>query len=49
MPEAVRGSPVLFALAFAPFAAMVFWLMSVRFGKRLRAALETLAPVRRPA
>jgi len=27
MPVAVRGSPVLFVLAFAPFAVMLFWLV----------------------
>ena len=31
MPAAVRGSPVLFVLAFAPFAVMAFWLVRVRF------------------
>lgn len=35
MPEAVRGSPVLFVLAFAPFAVMVFWLVRLRFAKAL--------------
>lgn len=33
MPEAVRGSPALLALAFAPFAAMAFWLAWLRLGK----------------
>ena len=36
MPEAVRGSPILFVLAFAPFALMLFWLVRLRFGKALR-------------
>lgn len=31
MPESVRGSAVLFILAFAPFAVMAFWLARVRF------------------
>jgi hypothetical protein len=31
MPKAVRGSPILFVLAFAPFAVMLFWLVRVRF------------------
>ncbi len=31
MPEAVRGSPFLFILAFAPFAVMAFWLVRIRF------------------
>ena len=35
MPQAVRGSPILFVLAFAPFALMAFWLVRVRFGKFL--------------
>jgi hypothetical protein len=42
MPEAVRGSPVLLILAFAPFGLMAFWLVRVRFGRRLRSALEAL-------
>ena len=33
MPAMVRGSPVLIVLAFAPLAAMVFWLVWVRFGR----------------
>ena len=33
MPRAVRGSPVLLVLAFAPFALMLFWLVRVRFSK----------------
>jgi len=40
MPAAVRGSPVLFALALAPFAVMAVWLVRVRLGKRFRAALD---------
>jgi hypothetical protein len=35
MPEAVRGSAILFILAFAPFAVMAFWLMRVRFAKAI--------------
>jgi uncharacterized membrane protein len=31
LPEAVRGSPALFVLAFAPFGVMAFWLVRVRF------------------
>jgi uncharacterized membrane protein len=31
MPVAVRGSPILFVLAFAPFAVMLFWLVRLRF------------------
>ena len=44
MPEAVRGSPVLFVLAFAPFAALAFWLARVRFGRWLRKVLDGLGP-----
>jgi len=52
MPEAVRGSPILFVLAFAPFALMAFWLVRVRLGNmvrrpfdlRTRAAPEVPAP-----
>ncbi len=39
LPRAVQGSPVLFVLAFAPFAVMAFWLVRVRIGKRFRPAL----------
>ena len=35
MPEAVRGSPVLFVLAFAPFALMLFWLVRVRVARTI--------------
>ena len=35
MPEAVRDSPILFVLGFAPFAVMAFWLVRVRFPKAL--------------
>jgi hypothetical protein len=31
LPQALRGSPILFVLAFAPFALMFFWLARVRF------------------
>ncbi|HEY5723507.1 MAG TPA: hypothetical protein VIT45_14420 [Allosphingosinicella sp.] len=31
LPAAVRGSPILFLLAFAPFAIMAFWLVRIRF------------------
>ena len=31
LPEAMRGSPFLFVLAFAPFALMFFWLVRIRF------------------
>jgi len=35
MPEAVRGSLILFVPAFAPFAVMAFWLIRLRFAKRI--------------
>lgn len=35
LPQAVRGSPILFVLAFAPFAVMIFWLVRVRFSKMI--------------
>jgi len=48
LPKAVRGSPILFALAFAPFAIMAFWLVRLRFGKAL-ARLNLRAPGPLPA
>lgn len=36
LPQAVRGSPILFVLAFAPFAVMAFWLVRLRLGKAFR-------------
>ncbi|MBV8685519.1 MAG: DUF2306 domain-containing protein [Alphaproteobacteria bacterium] len=36
LPRGVRGSPLLFVLAFAPFAVMLFWLARLRLSKRLR-------------
>lgn len=44
LPQAVRGSPVLFALAFAPFAVMAFWLVRLRFARPLRRIVERLQP-----
>ena len=35
MPHAVRGSPILFVLAFSPFALMLSWLVWVRFSKMI--------------
>lgn len=35
LPAAVRGSPGLFVLAFAPFALMVFWLARLRIAKKV--------------
>ena len=42
MPVAVRDSPILFVLAFAPFAVMLFWLVRVRFRPK---ALRLAPPV----
>ncbi|HEX8929619.1 MAG TPA: hypothetical protein VGA45_11935 [Actinomycetota bacterium] len=36
MPDAVRGSPLLFVLAFAPFALMLSWLARLRAAPALR-------------
>lgn len=36
LPQAVRGSPILFVLAFAPFGIMGFWLVRLRFAKSIR-------------
>lgn len=36
LPAAVRGSPMLFVLAFAPFGVMAFWLIRLRFAKALK-------------
>ena len=44
LPRVVRGSPLLFVLAFAPLAIMLFWLVRLRFPKglpRLRAPAPT--------
>jgi hypothetical protein len=35
LPAAVRGSPFLFVLAFAPFGLMAFWLVRLRFAKAI--------------
>jgi hypothetical protein len=35
LPEAVRGSPMLFVLAFAPLVFMLVWLVRIRFAKTL--------------
>lgn len=43
MPQAVRGSPILFVLAFAPFAAMAFWLVRLRLAKRFHGLMPKAA------
>jgi hypothetical protein len=45
LPAAVRGSPILFVLAFAPFGIMAFWLVRIRFAR----ALARLARARTPS
>ncbi len=47
MPEFVQGSPWLTVPPLAVLAMMLFWLVRVRFGKRLRRAFEALG--QRPA
>jgi hypothetical protein len=41
LPAAVRGSPILFVLAFAPFALMLFWLVRIRFAKAITRSKRT--------
>lgn len=36
MPEFVRGTPILLALAIAPLVLMIFWLIRVRFSKTFK-------------
>jgi hypothetical protein len=43
MPAEIRGSPVLYVLAFAPFAVMLFFLVRLRFGKALRRRFEAIS------
>lgn len=35
MPQAMRGSPLLFLPALAPIAVMLFWLVRLRFAKAI--------------
>ena len=49
LPAAVRGSPILFVLAFAPFALMAFWLVRIRFAKALRKLTLRASPAPSPA
>jgi hypothetical protein len=46
MPRAMQGSPVLFLLAFAPFVAMAFWLVRIRFPAALAAMVFSNRRVR---
>jgi uncharacterized membrane protein len=43
LPAAVRGSPLLFVLGFAPFAVMAFWLVRLRFAKALTKVIRRLS------
>ena len=50
MPQAVRGSPILFVLAFAPFAIMIFWLVRIRMANMAtRLTLRRRAAIPVPA
>jgi hypothetical protein len=42
LPATVRGSPVLFVLAFAPFGIMLFWLVRLRTGTRVGGRLRAV-------
>lgn len=46
MPQAVRGSPILFVLAMAPVAVMAFWLVRLRFAKAIGRLVLRAAPPR---
>jgi len=50
LPQEVRGSPILFVLAFAPFGVMAFWLVRLRFSKAIaRLKLRAPAPLAQPS
>lgn len=44
LPQLLRGSPLLFALAFAPFAVMVFWLVRLRVSRKFVLTHSTSLP-----
>jgi uncharacterized membrane protein len=46
LPSAVRGSPLLFVVAFAPFALMLMWLVRLRFAKAVRQVVLRSAALR---
>jgi hypothetical protein len=48
LPAAMRGTLAQFAMAFAPLALIPFWLLRIRFGRKLRAALAALGERPRP-
>ena len=41
LPEGLQGSPILFVLAFAPFAVMLFWLVRLRFAGTIASSKRT--------
>ncbi|MGH6871687.1 MAG: hypothetical protein ACREHE_09285 [Rhizomicrobium sp.] len=43
LPAALHGSPLLFVPVAAPLAAMVYWLVRVRIGRRFRARAAAAA------
>jgi hypothetical protein len=45
LPQALHRSPILFAIAFAPFALMLYWLVRVRIPRRVLARPATALPV----
>ncbi|HEX8262259.1 MAG TPA: hypothetical protein VF547_05235 [Allosphingosinicella sp.] len=45
MPKAVQGSAWLFVPAFAPFAAMLFWLVRLRFARAIARLKLAAGPV----
>ena len=50
LPAAVRGSPILFVLGFAPIVVMLFWLVRLRFAKAIgRLKLRLPSPQSAPA
>ena len=48
LPKAVQGSPLLFVVAFAPFAVMLFWLVRLRLPGMARRFPTKNAPAVRP-
>lgn len=46
LPQILRGSPILWVLAFAPFALMIFWLARLRFSRIGRPGPEAPVPAR---
>jgi hypothetical protein len=49
LPQAMRGSPALFVLAFAPFAVMLFWLVRLRFAGAVSRTSARLSSPLEPA